>query len=106
MRDAEVGHAVELVRVYGGIAQLCVLRYGQVVLDRQIRCSPRTLFWLFSASKPLIAAQVHLLAERGAISLDDPVAAHWPEYASHGKDGITARHVLTHRAGVPFASGS
>jgi CubicO group peptidase (beta-lactamase class C family) len=106
MRDAEVGQAVELVRAYGGIAQLCVLRHGQVVLDRQIRCTPQALFWLFSASKPFISAQVHLLAERGAISLDDPVAAHWPEYASHGKDSITVRHVLTHRAGVPFASGS
>jgi CubicO group peptidase (beta-lactamase class C family) len=106
MRDAEVGQAIELVRAYGGMAQLCVLRHGQVVLDRRIGCTPQALFWLFSASKPLIAAQVHLLAERGAISLDDPVAAHWPEYASHGKGGITVRHVLTHRAGVPFASGS
>jgi CubicO group peptidase (beta-lactamase class C family) len=100
------GRAVELVRAYGGIAQLYVLRYGQVVLDRQVRWTPQALFWLFSASKPFIAAQVHLLAEREAISLDDPVAAHWPEYASHGKDGITVRHVLTRRAGVPFASGS
>jgi CubicO group peptidase (beta-lactamase class C family) len=106
MRDAEVGRAAELVRAYGGIAQLCVLRHGQVVLDRQVRCTPRALFWLFSASKPFIAAQVHLLAERGAICLDDPVAAYWPEYARHGKEGITVRHVLTHRAGVPFASGS
>jgi CubicO group peptidase (beta-lactamase class C family) len=49
--------------------------------------------------------QMHLLAERGALSLDDPVAACWPEYASHGKDG-TVRHVLAHWAGVPYASGS
>lgn len=106
MADAEVEQAVELVRAYGGMAQLCVLRHGQVVLDRQIGCTPTALFWLFSASKPLIAAQVHLLAGRGAVSLDDPVAAYWPDYASQGKDGITVRHVLTHRAGVPFASGT
>jgi CubicO group peptidase (beta-lactamase class C family) len=34
------------------------------------------------------------------------VAASWPEYARNGKDTITIRHVLTHRTGVPFASGS
>lgn len=94
------------MRAHGGMAQLCVLRHGRVVLDRQVRCTPRALFWLFSASKPFIATQVHLLAERGVISLDDPVAAYWPAYASRGKGGITVRHVLTHRAGVPFASGS
>jgi CubicO group peptidase (beta-lactamase class C family) len=73
MRDAGVGQALELVLGDGGIAQLCVLRHGQVVLDRQVGCTAQELFWLFSASKPFIAAQVHLLAGRGAISLDDPV---------------------------------
>jgi CubicO group peptidase (beta-lactamase class C family) len=38
--------------------------------------------------------------------LDDPVATYWPAYASRGKGDITIGHVLTHRAGVPFASGS
>jgi CubicO group peptidase (beta-lactamase class C family) len=106
MRVAGLEQALSMMRAHGGMAQLCVLRHGQVVLDRQIRCTPQALFWLFSASKPFIAMQAHLLAERGAISLDDPVAAYWPEYASRGKDAITIRHVLTHRAGVPFASGS
>jgi CubicO group peptidase (beta-lactamase class C family) len=38
--------------------------------------------------------------------VDDPVATYWPAYASRGKGDITIGHVLTHRAGVPFASGS
>ena len=104
--DAGLKRAAALMREHDATAQLCVLRHGQVVLDRQNRCTPKALFFLLSASKPFIAVQVHLLAERGTLSLDDPVAAYWPEYARNGKDKITIRHVLTHRAGVPFASGS
>ena len=43
---------------------------------------------------------VHMLAERGALSIDDRVADHIPEYARHGKGEITIGHVLAHRAGV------
>ena len=43
---------------------------------------------------------VHMLAERGALEIDDRVADHIPEYARHGKGEITIGHVLSHRAGV------
>jgi CubicO group peptidase (beta-lactamase class C family) len=48
-----------------------------------------------------VAAAVHLQAERALLDVDSPVAAYWPEYAVNGKAGITIRHVLQHRAGVP-----
>jgi CubicO group peptidase (beta-lactamase class C family) len=44
---------------------------------------------------------VHLQAERGLLEYDAPIARYWPEYASNGKDAITLRQVLSHRAGVP-----
>lgn len=90
----------------GAVARLRVLRHGRVVLDRGFGAAPDALFWLFSTSKPFIALLVHLLAGRGLLDLDEPVAAHWPEYAGNGKDGITVRHVLGHRAGVPLAGRS
>ena len=40
-----------------------------------------------------------------SLLLDDRVCDYLPEYTSHGKDRTTIRHVLTHSAGVPFASG-
>ena len=43
---------------------------------------------------------IHMLAERGALSIDDRIADHVPEYARHGKGEITIAHVLAHRAGV------
>ncbi len=95
-----------LARSRGGSSWLVVLRDGEVVLDRRTNCAPDALFYTFSVSKPFVALAIHLLAQRGALSLDDPVAAHWPEYATNGKEYITLRHVLTHRSGVPFSSGS
>lgn len=87
----------------GRAAQICVVRDGRNVLDRSFGCRPDDLFWIFSTSKPFAALMVHLLAERGALSLDDRVAAHWPEFARHGKDAITIRQVLQHRSGLPAA---
>jgi CubicO group peptidase (beta-lactamase class C family) len=43
------------------------------------------------------------LAERGLLGFDDPVAKHVPEFAAHGKERVTLRHLLTHTAGIPNA---
>jgi CubicO group peptidase (beta-lactamase class C family) len=75
------------------------------VLDRAFGCPPDALFFLFSASKPMVALLVHQLAERGRIGLDDPVARHWPEFGQRGKQALTIRHVLQHRSGLPVARG-
>ncbi|HUX71415.1 MAG TPA: serine hydrolase domain-containing protein [Cellulomonadaceae bacterium] len=103
MDPVPLERAWDLVVRRGAPAQLCVIRDGQVVLDRSYRCEPDALFWIFSAGKPYTAMLVHLLAERGELSLDDPIARWWPEFAQHGKGGITVRHVLQHRAGLPTA---
>ncbi len=56
------------------------------------------LLWL-SAGKPLTAIAVARQVETGALSLDDPVGRHIPEFAAAGKEGITVRHLLTHTSG-------
>jgi CubicO group peptidase (beta-lactamase class C family) len=98
-----VDQAEQIAAARGGAAQLCVIRDGQVVVDRAFGCAPDSLFWLFSASKPVVALAVHLLAERGALALDDTVASYWPAFAQRGKHAITIRQVLQHRAGLPVA---
>jgi CubicO group peptidase (beta-lactamase class C family) len=97
---------------------LCIRRRGQVIFDRSLghargnapfdpvdahreAASPRTLFNLFSASKMVTAMLVHLCDQRGLVHLDDPVAHYLPGFGEHGKDRISLRHVLTHRAGIP-----
>ena len=41
-----------------------------------------------------------MLVSRGAAGLDDPVARHWPEFAVAGKEEVTLRQLLSHRAGL------
>uniref|UniRef100_UPI003BF7E891 serine hydrolase domain-containing protein n=1 Tax=Stenotrophomonas maltophilia TaxID=40324 RepID=UPI003BF7E891 len=65
-----------------------------------VPATTETPFCVYSTSKAVTAMVVHLLAERGALRIDDRVAAHIPEYARHGKGEITIGHVLAHRAGV------
>jgi CubicO group peptidase (beta-lactamase class C family) len=60
-----------------------------------------SLFPVFSVSKAVTATAVHVQAERGLIDYEAPIADYWPEYGTHGKESVTVRHVLTHRAGVP-----
>ncbi len=59
-----------------------------------------TLAMCFSTTKGVTSAALHLLADRGQIDYDAPVAAYWPQFAQGGKDRITVRHVLTHSAGL------
>lgn len=56
---------------------------------------------VFSVGKPMVALCLLMLVERGVVGLDDPVAAGWPEFAASGKDAVTVRMILAHRAGLP-----
>lgn len=60
-----------------------------------------TLFPIFSTSKGLLSGLVLIRADKGYFSIDDPIAKYWPEYGCNGKENITPRHVLAHKAGVP-----
>ncbi len=60
-----------------------------------------TLVNFFSVGKGLSAVCVHGLVERGLVDLDVPVAHYWPAFAEAGKEAITLRQVLSHRAGLP-----
>ena len=98
--------------------QICIRHEGEVVLDRAIghasgvvpgrrfdrnRAVPLTLdtpINLFSAAKAVTGMAMHKLEEQGALRLDDAVAEHVPGFEQHGKERITIRNVLTHRAGL------
>ena len=96
-------------------AACCVYHRGEPVVDIHAgladRASARpwredTLQLVFSATKGVTAACVLLLAERGALDLDAPVARYWPEFAANGKKHIPVRWLLSHRSGLAAIEGS
>ncbi len=97
---AEVGESV------------CVYVNGRVVVDLWggYRDGARFRPWLkdtivttFSLGKPLSIIPVLMLADRGDIGLNDPVAKYWPEFAQAGKGDITIDEVVSHQARIPGA---
>jgi len=60
-----------------------------------------TLVTVFSSTKGGVALAAHLLADRGELDLDAPVAELWPDFASRGKEEVTNKMMLNHTAGVP-----
>lgn len=88
----------------GGVWSLLVLQGDDTVVEERAGCAEDDLFYTFSVTKPFTALAVHLLAHRGQLDLDEPIAAHWPAYAVHGKGTITPRHVLSHTAGVRLST--
>lgn len=108
LRALEAVAREHLARGYHTASQLAVYRDGALALDLRLgeRAPGRAMdrdarmLW-FSATKPLTAVCVLILAERGLLDLDRPIAEVWPEFAQGGKAACTPRHVLTHQGGFP-----
>ena len=89
--------------------QVAAYRHGEAILDV---CAgvmgaddPRpvqgdTLFNCFSTTKGVAALAVHMLADRGLLGYDEPVAKYWPAFAAHGKERITIAQAMSHQAGL------
>ncbi len=60
-----------------------------------------TIANVWSSTKTMAAVCMLMLADRGQLDFDAPVADYWPEFAQNGKDGVLVRHVMSHSAGLP-----
>ncbi len=91
-----------------GGAAVCVYHRGEVVVDcwggtRDAEGDPwteDTLSLSYSTTKGVTSTLLHVLADRGLVDYDAPVAEYWPEFADAGKGRITVRQVLCHEAGL------
>jgi len=59
-----------------------------------------TIINVYSTTKTMAALTALLLADRGVIDLQAPVARYWPEFAAGGKQDVTVAHLLSHSAGL------
>jgi CubicO group peptidase (beta-lactamase class C family) len=100
-RRGELGAAVAaivegrpVVELWGGWADA----------DRMRPWQQDTVVNVFSVGKAMTALCVSMLVSRGALDFDEPVARRWPEFAAAGKESVTVRQVLGHRAGLAAIS--
>lgn len=93
-------------------AAVCVIVEGRPVVDlwagyrdggRELPWQRDTIVCMMSVTKAMGAIAVLMLADRGELDLDDPVAKFWPEFAQNGKEPITVRMVLAQQECLPYA---
>ena len=91
-------------------ASVCVTVRGQIVvnlwggaarLETGTPWTEDTVSLVFSCTKGATALCAHILASRGLLDLDAPVAKYWPAFAQAGKLNITVKMLLNHQAGLP-----
>jgi CubicO group peptidase (beta-lactamase class C family) len=95
-------------------ASVAVFVDGEPVVDlwggyadraRTVAWERDTITNVWSTTKTMTALCALVLADRGDLDLDAPVAAYWPEFAAAGKETVLVRHLLGHTAGLPDFAG-
>ena len=94
----------------GDLGASCAVTVGgEIVVDLWggHRDLAKTLPWerdtivnMWSCTKMTTALSVLILHDRGVLSIDEPMASYWPEFAAAGKQDVLVRHVLGHTAGL------
>src|SRR6478736_3354546 len=89
-------------------AAVCVVVDGETVVDlwggvadpaTDRPWNRETRVVVYSCTKGATALCAHLLADRGKLDLNAPVALYWPEFATNGKEAVTVSMMLNHSAG-------
>jgi CubicO group peptidase (beta-lactamase class C family) len=90
-------------------ASFCATLDGETVVDLWggFADAARTQAWekdtivnVYSTTKTMTALTALLLADRGALDFDAPVARYWPEFAANGKAAVKLSHLMSHSAGL------
>jgi len=74
--------------------------YGMADLEHDVRITPGSVFYVGSLSKQFTAMSIALLAQQGALGLDDDIRKYLPELPAY-ETPITIRHLIHHTSGLP-----
>ena len=91
------GLALAVIR-NGDIEKLSV--YGVADIETQEPVNPQTRFQIASTTKNVTAVGIIMLAEDGALALDDDIGKHLGDIPPHWKP-VTVRQLLNHTSGLP-----
>jgi len=90
-------------------ASCCATVEGEAIVDLwggfsdQAKTRPwekDTILTVYSTTKTMTALTALLLADRGELDFDAPVAKYWPEFGTNGKECIKVSHVMSHASGL------
>lgn len=90
-------------------ASYCATVDGEIVVDLwggfadEARTRPwrrDTIINVYSTTKTMTALTALLVADRGELDFDAPVAKYWPEFAANGKQDVKVSHLMSHSAGL------
>lgn len=90
-------------------ASFCATLEGETVVDLwggwadEERTRPwarDTIVNVYSTTKTMTALTALLLADRGELDFDAPVARYWPQFAAAGKQDVKVSHLMSHSAGL------
>jgi CubicO group peptidase (beta-lactamase class C family) len=73
---------------------------GQMGPEDSRPVQPDSLFLSFSTTKGVAATALHILADRGVVDYDAPVAKYWPAFAQNGKERLTVAQAVSHQGGL------
>jgi CubicO group peptidase (beta-lactamase class C family) len=92
--------------VYVGGRKVVDLWGGLADRDAGTPYTEDTLQLVYSTTKGATAACANLLADRGELDMDAPVAEYWPEFKAEGKADVPVRWLLCHKAGLPYVDAT
>jgi len=95
---AEIGAAVNITVDGHAVVDLWG---GYATLDRTTHWSSDSLVNAFSIGKGITSLVAAQCVANGVVSYDTTVSSIWPQFGVHGKEHITLRDLLAHRAGLP-----
>ncbi|MGH6970664.1 MAG: serine hydrolase domain-containing protein, partial [Caulobacteraceae bacterium] len=90
-------------------ASFCATKDGEVVVDLwggwadEAKTRPwtrDTIVNVYSTTKTMTFLCALMLADRGELDFDAPVARYWPQFAANGKGEIKVSHLMAHSAGL------
>jgi CubicO group peptidase (beta-lactamase class C family) len=79
--------------------------YGMANIELGVPNTPEMKFQIGSITKQFTATAVLQLAEKGLLSVDDPITKHLPDYPKETGDRVTVHHLLSHTSGIPSYTG-
>jgi CubicO group peptidase (beta-lactamase class C family) len=90
-------------------ASFCITVDGETIVDlwggfadegRTRSWRDDTIVGVYSTTKTMTALTALLVADRGELDFEAPVARYWPEFAAGGKADVTVAQLMSHSAGL------